>query len=68
MIATNEDVDRARRWRPTWRDPLDAELLALVASGCDVDDIRNALEMPINEIYARLVRLRLVIEDVASQT
>ena len=53
--------DRARSSR---RD-LDADLLALVTAGYGLEQIVHALGLSLDEIHRRLVKLRLVIEDMS---
>jgi hypothetical protein len=44
---------------------IDIELLSLVSTGCDVDQIRQRLRLPLRDVHRRLVHLRHVIEDVS---
>ena len=63
-MSLREQMVRSHRARSSRRD-LDADLLALVTSGYSLDQIVQALGVSLDEIYRRLVRLRLVIEDVS---
>ena len=63
-MATQEHLTRWGDPGPISRD-LDGELLSLVTSGCTVEEIVQALGLELDEVHRRLVRLRLVIEDVS---
>lgn len=47
---------------------VDADLLALVLAGSSVEDIVDVLEIPLGEVHRRLLRLRVVIEDMRRVT
>lgn len=44
---------------------IDIELLSLVSSGYDVEQIVQSLRLPLRDVHRRLVHLRHVIEDVS---
>jgi hypothetical protein len=44
---------------------IDIELLSLVSSGYDVEQIVQRLRLPLSVVHRRLVQLRRVIDDVS---
>ena len=67
VVATQDQHARRGQPGPIRRD-LDADLLSLVTSGCTLEEIVRALGLDLDEVHRRLVRLRLVIEDVSRAT
>ena len=53
----------SRQWPGPLNRDIDAGLLALVMSGCGIDEIVETLGIQIGEVHSRLLRLRLIIED-----
>lgn len=53
----------SRSWPGSLNRDIDADLLALVMSGCGVEEIVQTLGIGLREVHRRLLRLRLVIED-----
>ena len=66
-MTSQEHLTRRDYPGPIARD-LDGDLLSLVTAGCTVEEIVRALGLDLDEVHRRLVRLRLVIEDVSRAT